>query len=154
MVLFHLLLCGPFYRHKWHVCNADWSFASVCLKTFHLLPITFKRHPHSLVRLKWLFVLLLLPQLLLLLLPVYPSCPHTFNSAWYRGDTGQKFTHYHENEEFKTYHILLRDLGIFQVKKKKNRAVFKYGKSIPCKTLVSFFFFFNLGKRHFYFGLL
>ena len=67
---------------------------------------------------KWLFVLLLLPQLLLLLLPIYPPHPHTFNSAWYRGDTGQKFTHYHEDEEFKTYHILLRDLGIFQVKKK------------------------------------
>lgn len=99
-------------------------------------------------------MLLLLPQLLLLLLPIYPPHPHTFNSAWYRGDTGQKFTHYHENEEFKTYHILLRDLGIFQVKKKKKkRAVFKYWKSISCKTLVSFFFY-NLEKRYFYFGLL
>ena len=109
----------PFYvyRHNWHVYNTNLSFTSICLKIFHLLTIIFKIHPHSLVRIKWLFAFSLLPQLLLLLLPIYHPHPHTFNSVWYRGDIGQKFTHYHENEEFKTYRILLRDLGIFQVRK-------------------------------------
>lgn len=117
------------------------SFTSVCLKIFHLLPIILKIHPHSLVRIKWLFAFLLLPQLLLLLLPIYHPHPHTFNSAWYRGDTRQKFTHYHENEEFKTYHILLRDLGIFQVR--KIELFSNTGSLFHVKHLFPFFFKFR-----------
>ena len=138
------------YKCNWHVYNTNLSFASVCLKTFHLLPITFKTHPHSLVRINgFLFFFFCLNFCsccfpFTLLIPTPLIVPGT-------GETQDKnllITMKMRNLK----HIIscLGTWGYF--KSKKNRAVFKYWKSIPCKTLVSFFF--NLEKRHFYFGLL
>ena len=133
----------PFYvyRHNRHVYNANLSFASVCLKTFHLLPITFKIHPHSLVKINGFlcfcfclnFCSCFFP--FTLLIPTPLRVPGT-------GETQDKnLLITMKMKNLKHIIFCLGTWGYFKSKKKKKRAVFKYWKSISCKTLVSFFFF-------------